>query len=343
MRKFDEQIILSNMKEGIIAFDSSEKIIILNKSAAEMFNIDLEQAKGRRIKEVVSNADFHYFIEEALINNETIEDNIILRDTKEHFIQIYSTPISNEKNARTGTLIVLNDITHIKKLENIRKDFVANVSHELRTPVTSIKGFVETLLDGELDDAEEIKSFLNIIIKHANRLNAIIEDLLSISRLEQDAEKSIPAMERCNLKNILESAVEMSGIKAGSKNVKISVKCPANIQVNVNPSLFEQAVINLIDNAINYSNEGSAVNVEAQHQSDKVVIKVQDQGCGILEEHLPRIFERFYRVDKARDRKAGGTGLGLAIVKHIAQVHGGSVNVESTVGAGSSFYIYLPD
>ncbi len=338
----EHKVVLSSMKEGIIAVDNDARVIKLNKSAAEMFNIRRREFYGREIKELVQNPDFHHFIEEALINNKTLEDTIVLQNNREQFIQIYSTPIYTEENDRIGTLIVLNDMTRIKKLENIRRDFVANVSHELRTPITSIKGFVETLLDGGMDDTKEIKSFLKIIKKHANRLNAIIEDLLSISRLEQGSDRTSIILERTLLKNILKSAVQASEIKARAKNIAINITCPDDTEIRASSSLMEQAIINLIDNAINYSDEGSAVDVEGEGGPDEIVIKVRDRGCGIFPEHLSRIFERFYRVDKARSRKLGGTGLGLAIVKHIAQTHGGQVSVESNPGEGSCFIIRLP-
>lgn len=341
-RNKEQEVVLSNMKEGIIAVNSTEKIIRLNKSAADMLNINLEKTEGRLIKEAIQNIEFLLFIEEALINNKPMEDIIVLSNNKERFIQIYSTPIYNQGRERAGTLIVLNDITQIKKLENIRRDFVANVSHELRTPITSIKGFVETLLDGNLKDRDETRSFLKIINKHANRLNAIIEDLLSISRLEQGLDKSSLSLENGPLINIIKGAVQLNERKAKLKKIKIKYNCPEDIKAVLSPSLVEQAIINLVDNAINYSNEDSTIEIEGKEFLDKVVIKVSDQGCGIPEEHLTRIFERFYRVDKARSRKLGGTGLGLAIVKHIAQTHGGHVNVESKVGKGTTFYIHLP-
>jgi len=337
-----QKVVLCNMKEGIIAVDTEQKLLKINNSAAKMFNIEIEEAKGKKISELIDNEDFLHFIEEASINNKTLEDSIIMQKDREQFIQIYSSPIYDEKNFRTSTLIVLNDITRIKKLENIRRDFVANVSHELRTPITSIKGFVETLLDGDLNEPEETKSFLQIIKKHVSRLNAIIEDLLSISRLEQGSDTASIPLEKVSLKNVLKSAVQTSEMRINTKNIGIKLDCPDDIEINARPSLIEQAVINLINNAVNYSEEGSFIEVEGEKAYGGVIIKVRDHGCGIAKEHLSRIFERFYRVDKARSRKLGGTGLGLAIVKHIASTHGGNVRVESEIGQGSTFYLQIP-
>ncbi len=238
--------------------------------------------------------------------------------------------------ALAGVLIA----RRIKKLENIRKDFIANVSHELRTPITSIKGFTETLLDGNLEDKDEVRHFLEIIKKHSDRLNAIIEDLLSLSKIEHDA-KDITFI-NCLLVKALDNAIEICKLKASKKNVEIELYADRSIMARVNPSLIEQASMNLIDNAIKYSTEGSKVLVNLYMENKDIVISVQDFGCGIKEKHLTRLFERFYRVDKARSRKQGGTGLGLAIVKHIAELHKGSVAVESELEKGSKFFIKIP-
>ncbi|EKE03644.1 MAG: hypothetical protein ACD_20C00173G0003 [uncultured bacterium] len=235
-----------------------------------------------------------------------------------------------------------NKLTQIKKLENIRQDFIANVSHELKTPITSIKGYAETLIDGAIHNKEDAQKFVNIILNHADRLNNIIEDLLSLSSLDQESEYEQLSVENSSIKDILTSAIQLCTVKAQSKNIELELSCSANIQALVNPSLMEQAVVNLVDNAIKYSSPASKVLIQGMQEGNEAVIKVIDFGCGIPEAHLPRIFERFYRVDKARSRKLGGTGLGLAIVKHISQIHKGHTTVYSTVGAGSVFSIYLP-
>jgi two-component system, OmpR family, phosphate regulon sensor histidine kinase PhoR len=235
-----------------------------------------------------------------------------------------------------------NQMDKINKLENIRRDFIANVSHELRTPITSIKGYAETLIDETLDDKERAEHFINTILKQANRLNSIIEDLLSLSSLEQESKESELITENTSIVDIINSAVQLCSIKAESKDIKLKFSCPENIKAVVNAPLIEQAIVNLVDNAIKYSPERSEILIEGLSDNNEVVIKVLDQGCGIPEEHLPRIFERFYRVDKARSRKLGGTGLGLAIVKHISQIHGGYATVESIIDSGSTFSIHLP-
>ena len=237
----------------------------------------------------------------------------------------------------------LDDRIHrLRKLESMRRDFVANVSHELKTPITSIKGFVETLLSGAMDKPEDSKRFLEIVAGQADRLNAIIDDLLSLSQLEQDAEKADIIFEASELKPVLEMAIQACAPKASEKTVRVELNCLENVIVRINPQLLEQAVINLVDNAIKYSLPSTKVCVDVSTGETGITVAVIDEGRGIEKEHFPRLFERFYRVDRDRSREMGGTGLGLAIVKHIAQVHGGSVSVDSSVGKGSTFRIHLP-
>jgi two-component system, OmpR family, phosphate regulon sensor histidine kinase PhoR len=224
----------------------------------------------------------------------------------------------------------------------VRRDFIANVSHELRTPVTSIKGFAETLLDGALDDRGDAERFLRIVVDQAERLNAIVADLLSISRLERDPEGEEVPLEETRLIEVIRSALEVCEPRAAQADVGLECHCDDDLVVRAAPALLEQAVVNLVDNAIKYSPAGTAVSVSATVRDDEVALEVADHGSGIDRRHLPRLFERFYRVDKARSRDAGGTGLGLAIVKHISQVHGGRVTVDSTPGVGSRFTLFLP-
>lgn len=340
----EQETILSNMKNGLIVIDTEKRITKVNNSAAKLLNLDINDVYHKKIKDSVKDIDFYKFFNKALESKNSIENELdINKESGKLYIQIYSVPFWGEKGERTGTLIVLNDITHIKKLENIRHDFVSNVSHELKTPITSIQGFVETLLDDELNDVEEVKNYLKIIKKHTGRLKAIIEDLLSISRLEQGAVSSNISFEKRNVKDILSTAIQTCEQNAKLKSIRINLACNNDIKSNVNHLLMEQAIINLIDNAVKYSDEQSSILVEAFKQQDGLVIKVKDYGCGMPEESLSRIFERFYRIDKARSRKLGGTGLGLAIVKHIVQIHGGSIEVKSKPEEGSVFYIHLPE
>jgi len=224
----------------------------------------------------------------------------------------------------------------------VRRDFVANVSHELKTPVTSIQGFIEALVEGGVHEPAEVRKYLDIVARHASRLNSIIDDLLTLSRLEETSERRALSFAAHPVKPVLEEAIHLSSVKADEKRATIHLVCQDDMEARINPPLLGQAVMNLLDNALKYSPEGSRVRVEACRREQEVVIAVADDGCGIAAEHLPRIFERFYVVDKSRSRKLGGTGLGLAIVKHITQAHGGRVAVESTLGQGSTFSIFLP-
>jgi two-component system phosphate regulon sensor histidine kinase PhoR len=218
---------------------------------------------------------------------------------------------------------------------------VANVSHELKTPITSIKGFVETLLAGALREPENAENFLKIIAKQTERLNEIIDDLLTLSRIEQEAERRQIFLNGQKIKGVLQSAILVCETKATAKNIALELNCPEDLRAQINPPLLEQALVNLLDNAIKFSEPGRMVQVEAQREGPQVIIRVRDQGSGIPPEYLPRIFERFYRVDAGRSRKIGGSGLGLAIVKHIALAHGGRVTVASVPGKETVFSLHL--
>ncbi len=229
----------------------------------------------------------------------------------------------------------------LKHLEQVRRDFVANVSHELKTPVTSIKGFVETLLDGALEKKEEAQKFLEIISRQAERLTSIIEDLLVLSKLESENVDELLLLHETSVNSMLASVKEACGAQAEDKNINVTIECPKKLSVLVDRSLMEQALFNLVENAIKYSEPSKSVRINVKEETSSVKIHISDEGPGIAPEHISRLFERFYRVDKARSRNLGGTGLGLAIVKHVAGVHGGSIDVSSEVGRGSTFSIQL--
>jgi two-component system phosphate regulon sensor histidine kinase PhoR len=241
-----------------------------------------------------------------------------------------------------GVLFVFYDVTRIRQLEAVRRDFVANVSHELRTPVTSIKGFVETLIDGAKDEPDSLDRFLAIIARQAERLNSIFNDLLTLARLEAGGDGAKIDLESRGILDLVQAAVDDCSHRGEAKGMRLEVRIDADVKVRVNPSLIQQALVNLIDNAIKYSDNNRIVCVEARLEGTFVQVAVVDQGPGIEAAHLARVFERFYRIDQGRSRQLGGTGLGLAIVKHIAHVHGGDVSVESEVGRGSRFSISLP-
>jgi two-component system, OmpR family, phosphate regulon sensor histidine kinase PhoR len=347
--------IMSSMIEAVVAIDANERIITVNRAAAALFGIDQRIAEGKWFGEALRNIEIHDFFIKALTTDKPVEGEITLlspsagpSDDSARFLQLQGSPLRDSSLTSIGALVVVNDITRLKKLENVRKDFVANVSHELRTPLTSIKGFVETLQAGAMNNPEQARRFLGILANQVDRLNTIVEDLLSLSRIEQDTEKNALDLSEGRLDAVLQAAIEACASKALLKNITIKSACDPEITVRMERTLLEQALVNLIDNAINYSDSGKRIWVNAAQTKDpgggreEAVISVKDEGMGIARHHLDRLFERFYRVDKARSRKLGGTGLGLSIVKHIALAHGGRVDVESELGNGSTFFIYLP-
>lgn len=339
----EQEAVLASMIEGVLAVDHQEGILRINRAAATLLGTNPELAVGRSLQEVVRKPELQRFITESLQSRTSIEaDMTLLYRGEERFLQTHGTPLRGSDGQTIGALIVIHDVTRLRRLENLRRDFVANVSHELRTPITAIKGAVETLLAGANENPEDSQRFLEIANRQSDRLNAIIEDLLSLSRLERDAESDEVDRTHERLLPILESALQSCSSIAKSRQVDVKLFCSEELVAKVNSTLLEQAVINLVDNAIKYSESRKIVTVESWQEGEHVMIKVQDRGQGISKEHLSRLFERFYRVDAARSRAIGGTGLGLAIVKHIAQAHDGEVTVHSTPGEGSVFTISLP-
>jgi two-component system phosphate regulon sensor histidine kinase PhoR len=281
-------------------------------------------------------------IQRALAGGATAERDVRLGGHDEICARTTVTDLRDGDGDLIGTLVVLNDVTRLRRLENMRREFVANVSHELKTPITSIKGFVETLLEEPPAEPGEIRRFLGIINRQADRLDAIISDLLALSRLEKETEDGGIELLDVPVCSVLERIRCDLAVRDAAGAARLRLACREDLRTRLNPPLIEQAVGNLVDNALKYSPAGTAVEITCEAEPGALRIAVSDHGPGIASEHLPRVFERFYRVDKARSRQMGGTGLGLAIVKHIAQAHRGRVTVASEVGRGSTFTIILP-
>ncbi len=336
------EAILASMSEALMAVDTQGRVLKLNSKMADVFGLDLEATRDRKIGELVRNAQFNAFVEEALKSRDMVHGEMTFYSPQPLTLRGSGTRLRDAKGSVIGAVVVLNDITRLKRLEELRKDFVANVSHELRTPITSIKGFVETLESGALDDPEAARRFLGIIGRQTNRLSNIIEDLLSLSKIEQHEGRWQLELQPMPLRKVLQGALRYCEENAARKDIHLSLECPEELTVGLHATLFEQAVTNLVDNAIKYSESHRSVKITARRVEREVIVSVADQGYGIPRVHLPRLFERFYRVDKARSRDVGGTGLGLSIVKHIAVAHGGSIEVESEVGQGSVFSLHLP-
>lgn len=338
----EREAILLSMIEGVFAVDAAERLIGMNQAAAKLLRVDPKKSKRKHIQEVVRNSALQDFVKKALKSQDMVETNFAMSGPEERNLQARGTVLNDASDNSIGAVIVLNDVTHIQRLENMRRDFVANVSHEIKTPLTSIKGFVETLQAGAIHDKGDASRFLEIISRQVNRLNAIVDDLLSLSRLEHDPDRFSIAMADVSLKGVLQSSIQACQNRATKQEATIELICDDALKAKINPQLLEQAIINLVDNAIKYSGSNKRVEVSGKLEPGEIIIQVQDWGTGIGQEHLPRLFERFYRVDKARSRDLGGTGLGLSIVKHIAQVHKGFVRADSALGKGSIFSIHLP-
>lgn len=338
----EQEAVLSSMIESVLAVDCDLKIISINQAAITLLGVQPNAAKGRPILEVVRNAALHNFARKALQSEGLVEAELTVEHKDSLLLNAQGTVLRSGAGRAMGAVIVLHDITRLRRLEEVRQDFVANVSHELRTPITSIKGFVETLLDEPDPSPENTRHFLQIVEKQANRLDAIIADLLSLSRLEQTNGAAGLSFERAALLPVVEAAAELCQHQADARDIRIQIECLADLAAPVNPPLLEQGLVNLINNAIKYSDDGQTVFIHAYPESSMLNIEVIDEGTGIHANELERIFERFYRIDKARSREQGGTGLGLSIVKHIAQAHRGNVTVSSTPGEGSTFTIRLP-
>jgi len=334
------ETILASMFEGIMLTNERGEILLINPSIRKLFHID-SSPEGRKPLEVIRNNAIQEIVDRVLHENrEVITQEVSFTMPEQKTIMINGVPII-KNNIVEGAVFVFHDITELKRLEEIRKDFVANVSHELRTPISSIKGYAETLLDGKVDGEDNVKEFLSIIYQNSNRLANLIDDLLDLSKIESGKMKMefepleiLPVVNRCI--NVLEKS-------AKEKTLSIKLNIPDKFpKVLGDHKRLAQVFLNLLDNAIKYTPEGGSITVSAASKEKITQIDISDTGIGISEKDLPRIFERFYRVDKAHSRELGGTGLGLSIVKHIVQAHDGQVWVQSILGQGSTFSFTIP-
>jgi len=342
-RQTDQQkAVFSSMVEGVLAMDADGRILDLNPAAAHLLEVAQDQARGRSIQETVRNLDLRKFVAATLTGDGPAESDVVLYGKEERYLQLHGTALISATGQRFGALVVLNDITRLRRLETVRQDFVANASHELKTPITALKGCVETLAERHRWTSADEERFMAMMSRQVERLSAIVEDLLSLSRIEHDTQHKRIQLEPASVSEVLRKAGQSFSRAADAKGISVTVEGPADLTAPINAALLEQAVGNLIDNAIKYSTERTRVAVIGTLRDNAVEIRVTDEGPGIEKKHLPRIFERFYRVDQARSRALGGTGLGLAIVKHIVLAHGGQVSVDSTPGQGSTFTIRIP-
>ena len=336
--KFDA--VLSSMFEGIMVVDEKGRILLMNPSLRKIFFVDSDPENKSPV-EAVRNPQIQDAVDKIIKDKQKLfSEEVTVSQPEEKVLKINAAPIIRN-DALEGAVLVFHDITELRRLERVRQDFVANVSHELRTPISSIKGYSETLLEGAIDDKDNVREFISIIFQDSNRLANLIDDLLDLSKIESGKMKMTfspleiqPILKRCL--GVLEKTIK-------DKKLSVSINIPDGIpKVMADDKRIAQVFLNLFDNAVKYTGDGGSVKVEVSESGNLVQVDITDTGMGIPEQDLPRIFERFYRVDKARSRELGGTGLGLSIVKHIVISHGGQVWVKSEQGLGSIFSFTIP-
>ena len=343
-RESGTQTILSAMEDGLLVVDARNRITLMNPTFQRLFELR-DPVVGVPLVEAVRHATLDQLIAETLLTGEAMRGELSLTDSRTHserHIEVSAVPIKSADDEVTGAVVLFHDITELKQLDQIRRDFVANVSHELRTPLSILRGYIEVLFDEPQTSREELTRILSIMERHSKRLQRLVDDLLSLAQLESSQaqlELSVVRMDEL-FNNLIRDWKE----KLAGKNLKIIVDLPSEaLTLRADGTRLEEVLHNLLDNAVKFSPENGEIRLRGTRYGSNVVLSVADTGIGISKEHLPRIFERFYRADKARSRELGGTGLGLAIVKHIAQLHRGRVEAETELGRGTTIRIVLPE
>lgn len=343
LQKKETEAVLASMKESVIALSPENKLLSANESAEKLLRFRASPLINEPFFEVVLCSPLQNLIKETNETKKEIREDFVLSiGNLEKVIEFRGNQLISDKGKILGTLVVLDNVTEKRQFDQIRRDFVGNVSHELRTPITSIQGFVEIIQDDDELELKDRKHFMKIIDRQTKRLGAIIEDLLSLSRLDQIQDPQSLAKNWHRLNGLFNSARDLCSQLASSKKITLDFHREDHLEIKMNQGLMEQALVNLVNNAIKYSPENTRVQIEIQEEENFLLLKVTDQGPGIPEEHQSRLFERFFRVDKARSRAAGGTGLGLSITKHIARLHNSQIGLKSVVGKGSTFYLEIP-
>jgi two-component system phosphate regulon sensor histidine kinase PhoR len=338
--------VLDNMTSGIIMIGHDERIVLINRSAEQLLDLRESELLGQSFIKLKSHYELTKMIQACLEKHEHIRDEVVFYFPEERIMDVHLAPMTGVMEDWGGIVIVLHDISAIRRLERVRSEFVANVSHELKTPIAAVKGFAETLLGGAMNDAQIAKSFLQIIHDESERLNRLIGDILDLNKIES---KRVPLhFSPIELKSFIDQVFHIMSAEAQKKRIRLEASIPSGIYMEADEDRLRQILINLLSNGITYSYDEGWVRVGveliqgASEEHEHVRITVEDAGIGIPRKDLPRIFERFYRVDKARTRSSGGTGLGLSIVKHLVEMHKGTIRVDSQVGVGTRFYIDLP-
>lgn len=332
--------ILASMKEGVVEIDANKRVTFCNAAFRQLADIPDTGWKGRPVVELIRHSDLIAMIQRGLAGNEVIHGEVVVGSIRTRSFAVASAPVQSEA-ATAGAVMVLHDITQIRRLERARRDFVANVSHELRTPLTAIRGFAETLLEGALEDSENRRRFVEIIRDQADRLGRLTDDLLRLAQIE--AGQLQLDFQLADIESILKPCIETSRVKANQQGLTLEVHSERGLpKLRCDVRSLQVVLQELLDNAIRYSSPGGIIRVKTARNGSEVAFSVADTGIGIPRADQDRIFERFYRTDPARSRESGGTGLGLSIAKHLIEAHWGRINVESEVGKGSTFSIFLP-
>jgi two-component system phosphate regulon sensor histidine kinase PhoR len=342
-RESGTQTILRAMQDGLLVVDKSLRVTLVNQAFRKLFGLP-EISLGAPLRDVVRDATVDWLIEETLRTGKVMQSELIRADSKtnsERDVEISAVPIKDDADLTTGAVVLFHDITQLKQTDKVRRDFVANVSHELRTPLSILRGYIETLLDNPQASDKELSRILRVMERHSKRLGLLVDDLLTLAHLEsRSAGLQFSAVQ---LAELFQSVIRDWEKKLAEKQLKVVVDLSPDARtIRADETRLHEVLYNLLDNALKYSRENGEIRLRAVQRGPEIVLSVTDNGIGISKDDLPRIFERFYRADKARSRELGGTGLGLAIVKHIAQLHGGRVEAESELGKGTTIRVILP-
>jgi two-component system phosphate regulon sensor histidine kinase PhoR len=343
-RESGTQTILGAMEDGVLVVDARSRVTLMNSTFQKLFDLR-DPAVGVPLLEAVRHATLDQLIAETLGTGEAMRSELSVADSRtlnERHIEVSAVPIKKADDEMSGAVVLFHDITELKQVDQIRREFVANVSHELRTPLSILRGYIEVLVDEPETPREELARILSIMERHSKRLQRLVDDLLSLAQLES----SQATLERGSVRvdELFNNLIRDWKEKLTAKNLKVIVDLPSEeLTFRADETRLEEVLHNLLDNAVKFSRENGQIHLQATRRGSDMVLSVTDYGLGIGKEHLPRIFERFYRADKARSRELGGTGLGLAIVKHIAQLHGGRVEAESELGRGTTIRVVLPE
>jgi len=332
--------VLASMEEGVAVIGNDQRIIYCNSAFCRAASVSNASCAGRPVSELIRHSDILSIFQKALTGKETIHGEVVVGSIRTRSYAVTSGPIQTD-GTTTGAVMVLHDITEIRRLERARRDFIANISHEFKTPLTAIQGFAETLLGGALDDAQNRTRFLEIIREHALRLGRLTDDLLKLAQIE--AGQMRREVRPVSISGIVDPCMEVTRIKADKKGLSLEAEYGDDLpSLSGDVQSFQEILQNLLDNAVRYTPPGGKIRVTASVDGSDIVLSVTDSGIGVPKADQDRIFERFYRADAARSRESGGTGLGLSIVKHLVEACGGRIRVESEVGQGTTFYVSLP-